>query len=100
MTSFFFVEPTIDSTLFSSQYKAHLSAAVSAIESLSDSNYTVEKIGEALMAAVQYHEFKTGDFFMDLRIAISGRKVTPPFNDSIVILGKSKTLSRLTILLP
>jgi glutamyl/glutaminyl-tRNA synthetase len=32
---------------------------------------------------------------MDLRIAITGKKFTPPINDSIVVLGKEETLKRL-----
>ena len=36
---------------------------------------------------------------MDLRIAITGKKATPPINDSIIILGKEETLKRLKKLL-
>ena len=32
---------------------------------------------------------------MDLRIALTGKKFTPPINDSIEILGKEETLVRL-----
>lgn len=39
--------------------------------------------------------WKLGDFFMALRLAVCGQKVTPPFNESIAILGKDETLSRI-----
>jgi glutamyl/glutaminyl-tRNA synthetase len=39
--------------------------------------------------------FKTGEFFMDLRIAITGSKFTPPINDSMIILGRDESLERL-----
>jgi glutamyl-tRNA synthetase len=41
------------------------------------------------------NSFKTGEFFMDLRIALTGKRITPPINESIVILGKEETLKRL-----
>ncbi len=38
---------------------------------------------------------KVGEVFMVLRVIISGKKVTPPLYESLVILGKEKTLLRL-----
>jgi len=34
--------------------------------------------------------------FMLIRVAISGKKVSPPLFESIYILGKNKTIQRLT----
>ena len=42
-----------------------------------------------------YADYKTGQFFMNLRVAITGRRATPPINESIVILGREETLERL-----
>jgi glutamyl/glutaminyl-tRNA synthetase len=47
------------------------------------------------MEEVKTKNYKTGDFYMTLRIAITGAKFTPPINDSIIILGKEETLKRL-----
>ena len=47
------------------------------------------------MGIVKKRGYKTGDFFMDLRIAITGSKFTPPINDSIIVLGKEETITRL-----
>lgn len=47
------------------------------------------------MEVVKENNFKTGDFFMSLRIAITGMKFTPPINESIAILGKEETIDRL-----
>ena len=41
------------------------------------------------------NNFKVGDFFMDLRIAVTGSKFTPPINESVAILGKKETVSRI-----
>jgi glutamyl/glutaminyl-tRNA synthetase len=32
---------------------------------------------------------------MDLRIAVAGSKFTPPINDSMIILGKEESISRI-----
>ena len=52
-------------------------------------------MNDKLLETVKNNNFKTGDFFMDLRIAITGKKMTPPINESLVILGKEETLKRI-----
>ncbi len=84
LAGFFWEEPKVDISLFGKNYMKHLKAAIGGIEKNRD-----------LMEVVKENGFKTGDFFMDLRIAITGVRFTPPINDSIVILGKDTTLARL-----
>lgn len=81
---FFFEEKVVDKKLFGENYKEHLKKAVEAIEKSIPFD-TVPKD----------NSFKVGDFFMDLRIAITGTKFTPPINESIEILGREETLTRL-----
>ncbi len=85
---FLFERPKVDIKLFGKDYKEHLKAAVDSINKDID-----------LMEVVKENNFKTGDFFMSLRIAITGAKFTPPINDSIIILGKDETLQRIQALL-
>jgi len=47
------------------------------------------------MDRVKARSYKTGDFFMDLRVAVAGVRFTPPINESIVILGKDEVLKRI-----
>jgi len=96
--SFFFLEaPDVDTSLFTEDYKAHLTNATKTLGGLSD--WSVESMNEQLMAVVKKNDYHTGKFFMNLRVAITGKKVTPPLNNSMVILGKEETLKRLTRLL-
>jgi glutamyl-tRNA synthetase len=88
LANFFFENPNLDKKLFGKKYVDHISKAIEAINS-----------NKELIEVAKENNFKVGDFFMDLRIAISGNKVTPPFNESIEILGKEKTLERLKIAL-
>ncbi|MCJ7805427.1 glutamate--tRNA ligase [Patescibacteria group bacterium] len=93
MAGFFFEEKRPDMALFGSDYKKHLTSAHEAL--LRIDTWNKASIDDALMNEVKDNLFNTGDFFMDLRVAITGGKFTPPINDSIVILGKEETLSRI-----
>jgi glutamyl-tRNA synthetase len=84
LTKFFWDSPTVDVKLLGENHKAHLEKALSAIE---------ESI--PLDTVPKDNGFKVGDFFMDLRIAITGTKFTPPINESIEILGKEEAVKRL-----
>lgn len=85
---FFWERPEVDPKLLGKNYKSHLTKAIEAVDKNKD-----------LMEVVKENDFKTGDFFMDLRVAITGMKFTPPINESIVILGKEEALVRLKKLL-
>lgn len=94
---FFFEEPVIDKVMESLIDKKRLKTAYSALEETSP--WDLETINNSLMKTIKDNGYKTGDFFMDLRIAITGSKFTPPINDSMVILGKEETLKRIGSLL-
>lgn len=94
---FFFEKPNVDKNLLGKNNKEHLSAALSVIENLNDWNLIL--LNEKLMELIKNKDFKTGDFFMDLRISITGSKFTPPINDSIIVLGKEETIKRIKLVL-
>mgnify|MGYP001573839706 CR=1 FL=1 len=93
LAGFFFDKPKADKKLFGEKYKEHLESARRGLEEIGE--WDIETLNTKLMDVVIKNNFKTGDFFMDLRVAITGSKFTPPINDSIVILGKNETLDRL-----
>ncbi|QQG47835.1 MAG: glutamate--tRNA ligase [Candidatus Woesebacteria bacterium] len=88
IAGFFFENPKVDKKLFGKNYRDHIPKA---IEGLTNNKELIDIAKE--------NNFKVGDFFMDLRVAVTGNKVTPPFNESIEILGHEKTLERLRIAL-
>jgi len=65
------------------------------LEKISDWKASI--IGEAMQNLVKKLNIKAGDFFMILRIAITGKKISPPLNESMEILGKEECLRRLEI---
>ncbi len=93
LAGFFFEAPDVDKDLLGSNHVAHLQSAYEVVSKIE--NWNIENINGSLMKNIADKGFKTGDFFMDLRIAITGIKFTPPINESIIILGKDETMRRL-----
>lgn len=52
-------------------------------------------IGEQMQKLASNLKIKNSEFFMILRVAITGKKITPPLNESMEILGKEKVLDRI-----
>ncbi len=94
LAGFFFDAPTVDNALLGERAKEHLTEAIDVISTLHE--WSKEALDSALIARVKEKEFKTGEFFMDIRVAITGMKFTPPINDSMLILGKEESIRRLT----
>ena len=87
IAEFFFKSPEkyeIDLELFKK-----ISAA---LESISD--WKAAAIGDAMMSVAKESGLKTGEFFGLLRVAITGKKISPPLNESMEILGKEECLRR------
>ncbi len=78
---------------------AVLDAAAEALESLPEDGFGTDAVHEALQAAVvDGLELKPRFAFTPLRVALSGRRVSPPLFESMEILGKASTLARLRAL--
>jgi len=93
IAGFFWESRDVDQKLFGENYKSHLKDAGEIIESLK--TWSLENLNGSLMSNIKEKGYKTGNFFMDLRIAVTGSKFTPPINDSIIILGKEEAIKRI-----
>ena len=87
---FFFKPPKSNPDIFN---KTHLEKALVALSEIK--NWDIETLNNSLIKVVKNNAFKTGDFFMDIRIAIAGSRFTPPINDSMLILGKEEVTKRI-----
>ena len=94
---FFFETPEVDTTLLGENAHDHLSSALTVIKSLE--KFELEDLNDALMKEIESKGYKVGNFFMSLRIAITGQKFTPPINESMIILGKDETIKRIKAVL-
>lgn len=73
-----------------------LAAAIEALEGLEEEQFVTEQIQAALSdALVQGLELRPRFAFTPPRVALTGRRVSPPLFESMEILGKEATLSRL-----
>ena len=52
-------------------------------------------IGESLVYLAKKLEIKNSQFFADMRMVITGKKISPPLNESMEILGKEECLKRI-----
>lgn len=59
-------------------------------------DWKAETIGTQLVELAKELGVKNSEFFMILRVAITGKKITPPLNESLEILGKEQSVIRLT----
>jgi len=44
---------------------------------------------------IKEKKYQTGDFFMTLRLAICGKKITPPIVESMLIIGREACLRKI-----
>ena len=93
LAGFFWERPSVTPDLFSDPNAAgHLSQA---LVSLSDIlKWSAASINAVLQPLPEKFGWNTGDFFMTLRLAITGNRVTPPLSESLEILGKEETTRR------
>jgi len=66
---------------------------------LENTNFTFDALQEKFLALIKEKNYKTGDFFMTLRVAICGKKITPPVVESMIILGKESCIRKINKLL-
>jgi len=62
------------------------------------SDWKVLVIGDSLVNLAKKLEIKNSQFFADIRMVITGKKISPPLNESMEILGKEECLKRLSII--
>jgi glutamyl-tRNA synthetase len=76
-----------------------LDAAVTALDALPADGFTTQATQDALQGAlVDGLGIKPRFAFTPLRVAVSGRRVSPPLFESLEILGKESTLARIAAL--
>ncbi|HUQ78985.1 MAG TPA: glutamate--tRNA ligase [Patescibacteria group bacterium] len=57
--------------------------------------WEAEELEPPLRELVEARGWKAGDLFMAIRVAVTGRTATPPLFDTLVALGRERTLARL-----
>ncbi len=63
------------------------------LEKITD--WKTDVIGERMVRLAKKIGIKNSEIFMTLRLIITGKKISPPLNESMVILGKKECLERI-----
>jgi glutamyl-tRNA synthetase len=71
-----------------------LNAAAETIASVPDVTFEADELEPPLRALAEGRGWKAGDLFMAIRVAVTGRTATPPLFDTLVALGRERTLER------
>lgn len=91
---FFDKDPEASKDIFENESAiVQVSSALKALGTVK--SWNLEEINSVLMDVLKEKEFKTGEFYMSIRLAITGERITPPINESMVILGQDEVLQRL-----
>jgi glutamyl-tRNA synthetase len=72
-----------------------LRVLVRAREVLAQTEFTHDPLDQALRAAAQELGLKAGQMFQPIRVAACGRKNAPPLFETLQVLGKETTLTRI-----
>ena len=73
-------------------------ALIAAREVIADTgavSFEADELEPPLRALAEARGWKAGDLFMAIRVAVTGRTATPPLFDTLVALGRDRTLERL-----
>ena len=74
---------------------AGLTAARKVIAETGAVSFEADELEPPLRALAEERGWKAGDLFMAIRVAVTGRTATPPLFDTLVALGRDRTLERL-----
>jgi glutamyl-tRNA synthetase len=72
-----------------------LAAARDVIAGVGVVSFESEELEPPLRALAEARGWKAGDLFMAIRVAVTGRTATPPLFETLVALGRDRTLARL-----
>jgi glutamyl-tRNA synthetase len=72
-----------------------LAAARATIADVGALTFEADELEPPLRALAEARGWKAGDLFMAIRVAVTGRTATPPLFDTLVALGRDRTIERL-----
>jgi len=76
-----------------------LDAARAAVAELDDADFSADVLEQRFREAADGAGMKAGDFFTPVRVAVTGRTVSPPLFASLELLGRDRSLARIDVAL-
>jgi glutamyl-tRNA synthetase len=75
--------------------RAALEGARDTLAALDPADFSAEVLEQRCRAAAEAAGMKAGDFFSPIRMAITGRPISPPLFASLELLGRERSLARI-----
>ena len=76
-----------------------LDAARATLAELGDADFAADVLEQRCREAADAAGMKAGDFFLPIRVAVTGRTVSPPLFASLEMLGRERSLARIDLAL-
>lgn len=102
LTTFFYRDIQVDSTVLTKKSTpeeviTQLLATKNALASIDENVWSHEKIEEKVRSLAETNSWKPGQYFMMLRVAVTGKTATPPLFETMEVLGHATVLKRLSL---
>ena len=78
------------------RFASNLALAVAELSAVAQAQWKGDHLIEVLKAAAERDGIKLGDLMQPVRVALTGTTVSEPVNDLLVVVGRQKSLDRLT----
>ena len=75
--------------------RAALEGAIGVMGELDEADFSADLLEQRFREAADAAGMKAGDFFSPIRVAITGRTVSPPLFASLELLGRDRSLARI-----
>ncbi len=82
-----------------SEARAALEGALALVDELDEADFSADLLEQRFREAADAAGMKAGDFFSPIRVAVTGRTVSPPLFASLELLGRDRALDRIRVAL-
>ena len=79
--------------------RAALTRAAEVLSEVEDADFSADLLEQRCREAADAAGMKAGEFFTPMRVAVTGRTVSPPLFDSLELLGRDRSLARIGLAL-
>jgi len=102
LSSFFYRDIKVDQSMLTKkstpeEVKTQIVATLTALSNIDQQNWTHEKIEQTIRSLSESNSWKPGQYFMMLRIAVTGKSATPPLFETMQVIGRDRVLQRLSL---
>jgi glutamyl-tRNA synthetase len=79
--------------------RSALEAGRSVLAELDEADFSADLLEQRCREAAEDAGMKAGSFFSPIRVAVTGRTISPPLFDSLELLGRDRSLARIDVAL-